>query len=430
VEKRSIRPGGELGPELSEELRGAGGVGAVVGRGLGPDVEAIGDEAGVAADHPVAVGHRQVGAAAGRAVLAVPPVAGEAEGLRLRRIADVGRCLQLAPAPDDEVAPELPVAAGDETRLARLLEDAEHPRARADDGVEGRLAGVGADEGDRRVRPDKGIADSGHPPRLIRHVRWPRVLVGAAAEVDGSPPSILEPTAVDEEIARAALGLDARSPLAVTVAEGAAGDDPTVAADHVDGRAAAAPALDGAPADQEVVHPRELDPVAIAAVRDIADREPVEDDVAGRGVRAAAIIDVQAVHPPTDEHKVAKHQVADVAEMQALAAAVQHRRPLGVGSGHDDGLAGCSTQPLHADVAAVVARRDENAGARPRLPERQAQLVRRRDRHVAGRRRNAQRRQEKSQGSRRHRASDTNGLPAAGILRHPAPPFKRARRRV
>ncbi len=119
-----VGPGGELGGKLAEALGGGLGVGAVLGGGLALDAQAIALQARVAANHAAPRGDGEAGLAAARRVLAVPPVALEAERLRLRVRADVGGLGQLTLAPYHEVALDEALAAGDERRPRALLEDA------------------------------------------------------------------------------------------------------------------------------------------------------------------------------------------------------------------------------------------------------------------------------------------------------------------
>ena len=139
--------------------------------------------------------------------------------------------------------------------------------------------------------------------------------------------------------------------------------------DHVDGRSALAPALDGAAFDAKVVQPGELDRVVVAVRPDVAEREILEHDVMRRRIIAAPVVDVQTVGLALDEHQIAQLDVGHVAQMQTRLAAANDRRTLGIGGGDEDRPALGSLHPVDEHAALVCAGSDEDLRARFRFAQ-------------------------------------------------------------
>ena len=111
-----------------------------------------------------------------------------------------------------------------------------------------------------------------------------------------TPPAACSTVSAAPHVARPALRLHAgRGHVGLAVAERAVLDRPATAADHVDRRAAAAPALDGAALEPEVVQAGEFDPVMVPAATAVADRQVAQDDVVGRRLDGPGIVDVDPV---------------------------------------------------------------------------------------------------------------------------------------
>ena len=91
---------------------------------------------------------RQARSALARGVLAVPPVAGEGEGLGVGVRADVDEAAEVGLLEDDHVVGELPIAALDEVVAPRFLQDARRPGAGVEDRVVVDVGTIDADERD------------------------------------------------------------------------------------------------------------------------------------------------------------------------------------------------------------------------------------------------------------------------------------------
>src|SRR5262249_8561365 len=156
----------------------------------------------------------------------------------------------------------------------------------------------------------------------------------------------LEAARAHRDRARSALRLHGVRPLGPGVRERAGLDGAAVAADHVDRRAARAPALEARPLDAEAVDSGELQAVVVAAGADVGDAAPGEAHAARRLVALAAVVDVDAVPARAGHRDVAQLHVARPHEVDGRVAAAEERRMGGVLPGDDDRLPLLARQTL------------------------------------------------------------------------------------
>lgn len=91
-----------------------------------------------------------------------------------------------------------------------------------------------------------------------------------------------------------------------------------MAAHHIDPRAA--PPLDGAVLDAKVVQARKFDAVVVPA-RHVPNLYVLDHDVVGRGLDAAAIVDVEPIVIWLLDREIANLNVANIGKLECAAAA-------------------------------------------------------------------------------------------------------------
>ena len=238
--------------------------------------------------------------------MAVPPVAGEGEGLGVGVRADVDEAAEVGLLEDDHVVGELPIAALDEVVAPRFLQDAHRPGAGVEDRVVVDVGTIDADERDGDARADEGAAGDLEVACLgvafVFQLRSKELSPGRSAKVDVPHACILEPALQDTDLAGAALALDTgraiRGALQVAVP-----DDAAVATDHVDCRSAIAPVFDRAIFDEKIRDAGQLDAVEVALDPLVSDREFAKGDMVSGLIDRAAVIDIQYVACRTLKHE-------------------------------------------------------------------------------------------------------------------------------
>ena len=237
----------------------------------------------------------KAGERAGGIICCKPVVVGKGEGSREGIGADVEGLAYGRAVVEDEVVVEVVVAAGQKARGATFLEDAQHPAAGVDDGVVAEMAVPCAGEGDGAIGSEDEIVPNGDMAGLPGSVLGAeKGLSGGAADVNGSLAGVFEVAVMDEHMGGATLALRSGC-LAETCfpKDPAAGDFDVVAAYQIDGLAA--PAMDVAVEDAEVLDSGTFDRVKVAGGAGVFDAEVFEGDVVAGPLEMAGIIDVDAV---------------------------------------------------------------------------------------------------------------------------------------
>ena len=268
---------------------------------------------------------------------------------------------------------EASAAAGHKALLGRFLEDPHHPFARPVERIVSHHRGVDTHKGDRCLAAREHTALDGDLLGFVEGAFGTEEgQPGGTADVHAALGRVEEQAAADHDPAGAPFGLWPGALRKTLLApEGAALDQPPVAADHVG--CLPAPAFDRAVADHEVGHARELDRVVISLRPDVADAEPLQDDVVRRGVEAPAVVHVDPVAALAAHGDIAQRDKLAIGEVPALTTALEDRRVFLIGALDHDRALPRALQSRGVDPRGVSPRGDPDPRAGPRPPERRSQ---------------------------------------------------------
>jgi len=278
----------------------------------------------------VFLGGRQGGAGGLGFVLGEPAVALEDEGMRFGARSDVEVGLQVAPAEDNPVIGDAHVAARGEAGFAGLLQDAEDPLGRKEDGVAAEVGPVDAHERRRaRAALDRVVVDLETCRFMLRALRTEIREPSRSAEIERTVSGLQEVAFRDLDVAGAAFELDRGGSREARLADEAAlGDLRLMAADEVD--ALTAPAGDHATADRQVHEPRALDGVMVAGGADVADGDVFDGHACDRPIELTAVVEVESIAGLPADPQAAHGEPAALGELPAIRAALEVRRILRV----------------------------------------------------------------------------------------------------
>ncbi len=147
------------------------------------------------------------------------------------------------------------------------------------------------------------------------------------------------------------------------MAERAIDDLAIVAAHHVDGGTAVAPAFDGAAFNEKVIHTRKLYAVAIALRSHIAHLKISQHNLTRRGIRGTAIIHVEAIRGGFGQNQVVKFHMLGPGEMKTRRPAFENRGFRLIQRGQHDGPVLCPFQLREPQSALIRSRRDLDSRA-------------------------------------------------------------------
>jgi hypothetical protein len=326
-----------------------------------------------------------------RAVCAVPPVSGEFECIRRSAAANIHTPFGPSAAlKDDDVVRKTSVSTPYEALVLILLKNANCPTTGALDGIESHHCTIDTDKGNCSHAAEEFVSLHPDIPRLsilaaLRDWWTEELQSGAAADVHPTSTGVFESIPPDCDIARSSFGLHAIRGWRIVVTKDVVFDQPAMAADHVDSRAAAGtPALDSAIYDLKIIYSGKFDSVGILPPADVSDLQRAEDDVM-RGLAAAfAIIDVQAITGQVLEDEVVQLDVSGLRKMNADRTLSEDRRLFRVRCGDDNRLPRLALEMLEVVAATVNAGSEQYAHARFRRVHRSAKLNRIPDRNIGG----------------------------------------------
>ena len=134
-------------------------------------------------------------------------------------------------------------------------------------------------------------------------------------------------------------------------------------ADHV--HRLTAPALDRAVPQHEIVDSGELDGVVVSLRADVGDVDLFQNDMVGRGLENARVVDVDAVVGLLADGDVPQREVTATGEVQAFRPALEKRRTLRVGLLDDDRCVGRAVNALDPHARPVASGGDHDVIAGP-----------------------------------------------------------------